>query len=339
DNARAIGNPFRTGFLLNKAIEKVSRERNLPLFQCNWTGASGLFTSYQSVVNRCTGDYFSPDPKKDKPHHKTKAFTHAGYQAALLTGSLVWPDHDEYDPTIELTRRIDTVRRAVSGGGMVAYKIPKKLHPEIAALFYEDGEIIRPLAPGVLTEDCLFSNSQTIGILKARAPLPNRTAVFHVVNIDGPQSDHGKRLDTVVTVDNYRNASGLMQPYPGQWPVPEEGLYVYDSFSGTGQLMPEEGYTVYIEGFRDALLQVSPIVNGWSVIGRTDKYLSAAVVEILENTTKTLRIKLNEGGAFAVYSSHKAPVCEEVTFVDKGNGLYQAKMPAGKQNVVLTLTR
>jgi len=339
DNSHAVGNPYRTGFLLNKAIEIVSRERNLPLFQCNWTSAPGLFNSYQSVVNRCTGDYFSPDMDRNKVHHKTKSFTHAGYQAALLTGSLVWPDHDEYNPDNALTRRIDTVRRALSGGGMVAYRIPEKLHPEIAALFYADGEIIRPLAPGVLTEDCLFTDGKTIGILKARSPLANRTAVFHVVNIDGPASNPGRRLETVVTVDNYRNASGLMQPYNGEWPVPEEGLYIYDNFSGTGQLMPKEGCPVVIEGFCDALLQVSPIMNGWSVIGRTDKYLSAAVVEILENSMQTLCIKLLEAGPFAVYSSHKAPTCRGITFVDKGNSLYQAELPVGRKNLVLTLKR
>jgi hypothetical protein len=336
DNSKAIGNPFRTGFLLNKGAEIVSRERNLPLFQCNWTSAAGLFTSYQSVVNRCTGDYYSPE--QGGKHHSTKSFTHDGYKAALLTGSLVWPDHDEYDPEVALTRRIDSVRRAVSGGGMVVYNIPEKLHPEIGAVFYQDGEIIRPLAPGVLTTDSLFGNIRSNPILKARAPLSNQTAVFHIVNVDGPKSESGRTLKTRITLENYQNASGLMQPNPGQWPIPEEGLYAYDNFAGTGRVMDGE-YPVSLEGFVDALIQVGPIQQGWSVIGRTDKYLSAATVEVIEVSEKRLKIKLLEAGPFAIYSANGPPKCNDVSFRDTGNGLYKADLPVAGKAMELTLKR
>ena len=87
------------------------------------------------------------------------------------------------------------------------------------------------------------------------------------------------------------------------------------------------------------LLQLSPIVDGWSIIGRTDKYLSAAAVEVLARDKNTLKLKLHEAGPFAVYSKDGAPQAKGATFVDAGNGLYKANLPVGQPGKVLDITR
>jgi hypothetical protein len=97
--------------------------------------------------------------------------------------------------------------------------------------------------------------------------------------VDGDLSDDQPAVSGRITAEDYRDASGMMQPYPGRWAVPNEGLLVYDVYAKSAQKLVD-AYEVSIQGFDDLLLQVSPIQNGWSVIGRTDKYLPAATMAV-----------------------------------------------------------
>jgi len=113
---------------------------------------------------------------------------------------------------------------------------------------------------------------------------------------------------------------------------------MFEQFTGRGQVMGEE-YKARFAGFKDQLIQVSPIQNGWSVIGRTDKYLSAAAVRILSCDNRTLKIKLHEAGPLGVYSSKGKPKAKDLQFEDAGNGLYKADIPIGELNKAIVIER
>ena len=54
-------------------------------------------------------------------------------------------------------------------------------------------------------------------------------------------------------------------------------------------------------GFGDRLLQLSPVENGWAVIGRTDKYLAAAAVTAIKATRQSITVKLHESGPLGIW--------------------------------------
>jgi len=265
-----------------------------------------------------------------------------GYLAAAYSGHLVWPDHDHIAPMGNVAGRMDCVRRAMSGGGMFLYQVPKKFEQPVSGVCYQDGLMLRPLAPATATVDNLFRSIRAPKLFIAMAPLANKSAVFHVLNLDGP--DLGSKLpdppehEGRISLSDYQNAGGMIQPYPGLWEVPEEGLYMYEQFTGKGQLFGKE-YKPKFAHLTDQLIQLSPIVDGWSIVGRTDKYLSAAAVEVLARDKDSLKIKLHEAGPFAVYSRDGAPRAKGATFVDSGNGLYKADMPIGELNKTVLIER
>jgi hypothetical protein len=130
----------------------------------------------------------------------------------------------------------------------------------------------------------------------------------------------------------------MLQPYPGRQPLPPEGLVFYDAFSGKGGRLEKE-YVFELSGLADRLVQLAPITKGWAVVGRTDKYLSAAAVEVLAADDRELKIKLIEAGPLAVWSGKGAPKAEGLEFTDAGNGLYKADLPVGERNRIVTLVR
>jgi hypothetical protein len=130
----------------------------------------------------------------------------------------------------------------------------------------------------------------------------------------------------------------MMQPYPGKWKVPDEGLVVYDWYAGKAQKLKEK-YRFGLKGFSDRLLHLCPIRKGWAVIGRTDKYLSPAAVEIVSASQEELKLRLVESGPFAVWTAAGVPSSEGILFKDKGNGLWEADLEPGRRNIVITLSR
>jgi hypothetical protein len=90
---------------------------------------------------------------------------------------------------------------------------------------------------------------------------------------------------------------------------------------------------------RDWVVQLSPIKKGWSVIGRSDKFLSAAAVTKLDIQADHVSLTLHESGPFAIYSADGAPKSDTAEFKSLGNGLYIADLPVGKENAAVTITR
>ena len=131
----------------------------------------------------------------------------------------------------------------------------------------------------------------------------------------------------------------MIQPYPGEWEVPAEGLLVYDHQTKSAKRLPKDGYGVELAGFGAHLIQFSPIQNGWSVIGRTDKYLSAAAVEILECGKKKLKLKRHESGPLAIWVEKGTPKAKGVKFADQGNGLFVANLPVKAESPVITIKK
>ena len=169
------------------------------------------------------------------------------------------------------------------------------------------------------------------------APLAGGSAAVVVYNLFGKGRETAT-LKASVTAADYASAGGMVQPYQGDWKVPEEGLLVYDWQTGKGQKL-SDAYTFEMAGFADRLVHLCPIRNGWAVVGRTDKYLSPAAAEVVGQTDSQLTFRLAESGPVAVWTAKGTVSADGLVFRDAGGGLWTADMPIGRKNVELTVTR
>lgn len=315
-----IANPYKAHALMFQAFEEVSDEQFNGMINCNWHLAPNLFHLKNSVVGRCSEDYKPGKLVRGKTHH------FYSYAAMPWMGQVAWGDHDMFHSGDKKYGRLMAASKALSGAPVYISDGPKECDmTAIAPLCYADGKIIRPLAPGAPIYDDVFFQLNQGEAFRVMAPLKNKIAVFSGTNIESKPTT----VTATFTPAMYTQASGLIQPYPGEWKVPKEGLVYYDIYAQKGGEFDKPLHFELTE-FTDCLLQVSPIENGWSLIGRTDKYLCGAAVDILENSTAKLVIRLPEKGPVAIYSTSGTPQLEGVEFKDLGNNIYQANLPQGE---------
>lgn len=168
---------------------------------------------------------------------------------------------------------------------------------------------------------CHFKQWDDPSLYRAIAPLPNQSAAIAIYNF------HDERtLSTTITPEDYTHAAAMLQPYQGPWSIPPDGLIAHSWRSGKVERL-EGGKDVTISGFHDRLLQLSPIRHGWSVIGRTNKYLSAAGVDVVEYNDSSIKVNMSEPGTLTVWSSQGKPSATGVDFEQVKEKLYSAQIP------------
>ena len=123
---------------------------------------------------------------------------------------------------------------------------------------------------------------------------------------------------------DYEHAGELLLPHAGAWEAPEEGLLVYDRESQSVVSLGE-GFETEVPNFGAKLYLLYPQRKGWAIIGRSDKYLPAAAVELGEVSDERISFALLESGPLMVWSKNGAPKMEGLTFESLGNSLYRAE--------------
>jgi hypothetical protein len=128
----------------------------------------------------------------------------------------------------------------------------------------------------------------------------------------------------------------MIQPYPGLWPVPKDGLLVYDWQAGTARELGG-GLEVALKGFDYQVIQMSPIEEGVSIIGRVDKHLPAAAVKSVAREGSGVEVTLVEGGPLGLWLRKGHPEADGVDFEDRGNGLFVSRMPVAPGEVAMRI--
>ena len=111
----------------------------------------------------------------------------------------------------------------------------------------------------------------------------------------------------------------------GYGEIPEEGILLYNSYDKTAEVLLED-YHFELETREDKLFQLSPIINGWSVIGRPDKYLSAGTYKLLNISPNELSLKMVEDGTLLIWCKNNKPVSENFDFKLLSNNLWEGKI-------------
>ncbi len=187
------------------------------------------------------------------------------------------------------------VSKAMSGAPIYLSDAPDDFVEEmVMPLCMKDGKLYRPLAPAVpLPESVTLSALSEAKAYRVIAPLANGAAAIVAYNLMSPTP--AEAVKTQITAADYTHAGSFIQPAVAAWKIPKEGLVYYDWYEGKGGLL-NDGYSIELKGFSDRFVQLSPVVKGWSVVGCTDKYLSAAAVETIAYAKDKLKIIMAEPG-------------------------------------------
>ena len=317
---------------MSEALENAVKKR-MPqgMINCMSQGTPQVLGTRCSAVSRVSIDY------KLKDLAKAKAHIEQSYVNTLFQGQSVWPDHDMFHSSDPDCGELMAISKAMSGAPIYLSDNPDDFCAAfIRPLAFQDGELLRPLAPGFPLPDSVMMDVYKGGkAFRVIAPLANKCAALVTYNLSHPGE---QTVKTEITAADYPHASGMIQPYEGPWDLPKEGLVVFDWRMGSGQKL-DTPYSVELTGFSDRLLLLAPIENDWAVIGARDKYLSPVAVKAVDASSEKLTIEMVEGGPLVIWSGKGTPTAEGIVAKDLGNGFWQFDLPVTESSQQILLTR
>lgn len=317
-NYQGTDNAVRAAVCCSQAFERASAAQVDGVINCMAHGPVSAFNTCLSAVTRCSEDYRVNDEWRAKAH------LHNSYQNMLWLGPTVWGDHDMFHSSDTFAGRMMAVSKAVSGGPVYLSDDPDDFDPELVQpLCWEDGRLLRPSAPAVplprsvMTDPFEGGEPYVVG-----APLPNGAAAIVAYNLTEPTEPVSGRI----TAEDWRSALGRLDP-DRRSHRPEgtarrrasspEDIVLYDWYAHKAVLL-EDGWDYELEGFEDRFVLLCRVRNGWAVIGRTDKYLSPAGVEVLYVGQEEIILRCREAGTVTLWREGK---------------LQEADMPAGTRRI------
>lgn len=300
----------------NIALEENCVDKDLQFLNCIAQQNFNVFNQKYSSLIRSSVDYKTTKDRLDVTLVQN-------FSNAFWLGHTHWLDQDMFFANFKETAKLMAVSRAVSGGPIYLSDEPQNIdNTVLKPLTYDDGRILGTLAPGVPLPESLMQDPYFEGqAFRVIAPLKNKTATILAVNLNQDDKD----VTASISLKDYPFAGGMIQPYEGLWNIPKEGVLLYDNYAGAASILKED-YKFELGSRKERLFQLSPIQNGWSIIGRPDKYLSASGFKLLEIDEKTIKIKMIEDGPLMLWSDNKIPYSENFEFIKLDNGLWRGKL-------------
>lgn len=295
-NYQGTGNAVEAATCSSQAFERAAAAQVNGVINCMAHGPVSVSNTCLSAVTRCSEDYELNNAWRAKAH------LHNSYQNMLWLGPTVWGDHDMFHSSDTFAGRMMAVSKAVSGGPVYLSDNPDDFNPDhILPLCDDDGRLFRPLAPAVpLPGSAKIDPFEDEQPYVAAAPLSNGAAVIVAYNLTEPTTPVRGSID----IHDYKDAAGLLTRETVNWSEPEEGVIVYDWYNQTAEELTGS-WNYQLDELEDRLLLLCPIQHGIAVIGRTDKYLSPATVDVLEVTEQHIFVRSREEGELKVWNEGK----------------------------------
>jgi hypothetical protein len=325
-----IDNPVQAAVNNQRAYQAAAQRHLGGTINCMAQYPVGVFHSGESTMTRSSVDY----TKWDMQIGRRILFDAFGNAPWL--GHTVWGDHDMFHSSDPIQGQRFCLAHALSGGTIYLSDRADHIAAEaVLPLCYRDGRLLRPLAPAAPLTDSLFVDALSgFQAYRVVAPLPNGVAAVAVYNLSRTKAD----VEGVIRPEDYAEASNMLQPYPGAWQIPPEGLLLYDWYAQTAaRLEGEQRFPM--RDYSDRYVLLCPIEDGWALIGRPDKYLSPAAVEVTRRGPAELTLRMAEGGPLAVWSAYGAVRSDDASFRDAGGGLWVADVAAGQPEHVVRVYR
>jgi len=313
-------------------LEEAVRQYSGGIINCMAHSLPCVFNTKYSAVTRSSIDYKVGKESRGKSHLLQS------YSNTLWIGQSVWGDHDMFHSSDPAAGKVMAISKAMSGAPVYLSDNPKDFIAEyIEPLCYVDGLLLRPLAPACPLPDSVFIAPMREKLpYRVIAPLSGGAAAIVAYNLYHPAPE--QPIKASVTTQDYTEAGCMIQPYAGKWKLPKEGLVAYDWYARKTVKL-DKPYAFELRGFTDRLIHLLPVRKGWAAIGRIDKYLSPAAVEIVSVSHDELTIKMVESGPLGIYLAQGVPSASNVSFTDAGNGLWIADIEKGSKNKVITIRR
>lgn len=329
DLYRGTANPVRAMRANNEALEAAAHKFNIPLLNCiAQPNINSLQTKY-SALTRSSPDY----NQKDKD--KNKCNTYQSFANHLWMGQTVWGDLDMFHSHDTRDVKPMAIARAISGGPVYISDEPSKIVSEVLVPFaYADGQLLRTAAPATLLPESFFIHPfRDDNVFRVLAPMEDGVAAIALFNF----TESGHALSSGFTAKDYSHAGELLQPNNAPWTVPADGLLVYDRETQSVVELAD-GFSTEVANFDAKLFLLYPKDKGWAVIGRSDKYLPAAAVDVQSISQQQLSFTLKESGPLMIYSEFGAPKMQGASFRSVGPDLYLADLPvsSGAREIVVT---
>jgi hypothetical protein len=322
--------PVRAANNNQQALEQACARHMDGLINCMAHNSQNLFNTRISAVTRCSEDYAKGKEDRARRH------LHNSYANIVWIGHTVWGDHDMFHSNDPASGRIMALSKAMSGGPVYLSDAPGKFElSNISPLCFEDGELLRPIAPAAPLPDSLFVDPFVeANPYRAIAPLPNRCAAVVAYNLTEPVVP----VSGAFTAEDYTQAGAMTQLPAQKWEIPEEGLVLYDWEKQTAMRL-DSPYEFALEKFSDIFALICPIQNGWSLIGRTDKFLSPSAVKLFECTEDRMILRMNETGPLAIYSERGTITAGDCPVEKAGENLWIVRPEAGERDRLMVLDR
>ena len=308
-----------------QAMEAAARLHMDGLINCMAMNSVCIFNTRIGGVTRCSEDYHQGDLPRVRRH------VYNSFGNIPWIGQTVWGDHDMYH-SCEPYGRMMAASKALAGGPVFLSDAASDFVPaRIMPLCYEDGEVLRPLAPGAPLPKSLFIDPYAEPEpFRVIAPLSHGAAAMAVYNLTEPEAP----VSGEIRAEDYAHAGAMMQPTPQTWDAPAEGLIAYDWYGRQAHKL-DEPHPFTLDGFSDLLFLLIPIRHGWGVIGRDDKFLSPVALDVCHVAPDRVVLRVKEGGPVRIWRASGRPSCTGCEFELVGNGLWRAEMPAGEHEVLL----
>ncbi|MCU0786637.1 MAG: hypothetical protein MUC91_00360 [Verrucomicrobia bacterium] len=320
------GNAVHSAHQNNQALETACQAHGMALLNCISQCNVNLFNTRKSVISRA-----SVDVKLDNDN---MARTVQSFANNMWWGDILFGDLDMYHTSNAKTAQFLTVARAISGGPVYISDPPPEFEAAlIRPLIFNDGRLVRALAPAVPLPESLFrgagANDRCYRVI---APTRHGSCAIAAFNFS-PSAE----LGGTVSKDDYRHAAAKEQPYHGLWSIPEEGLVVYDREAEKGVRLDAD-YSYSVNRMKGKIFNLAPISQEWAVIGRADKYLGGCTYTIGRTSETSLELTLDESGPLLVYQRDHRITVPEGKVTPLGEGFYRVDLPVGERNKRLTIT-
>ncbi len=316
------------------------------LINCMAQNGMIFFNAKNSSVMRVSVDYFKGKPNTAKSH------LYQSYHNTIWLSNIYWPDHDMFHSSDKTAAMDMAISKAISGGPVYLSDDPNDFNHELAkALCFDDGMLLRPLAPAVPTPESIFDKplANAKNAYRVIAPLKNGAVAVMMHNLSqvpdkNPQFRAGMSLTSAkdqvdadpvipqkawVDLDDYKFASSMVRPTTEEWSVPERELIWFDWHEQKGGVLRTREEFTITKPLQGKLILLVPVRQGWGFVGLSKKFLSPVSVDYFEIITNDAYlaehcvIKFRDPGEFVIYLDGGKPLAKGIKFEYLGNNFWK----------------
>ena len=224
-----------------QSMENAANRDLNGLINCMAHNPVCIFNTRYSAITRSSMDYRVGDAPKSR-HHLWQSFNNTPWLSQT-----VWGDHDMFHSSDPYSGRMMAVSKAMSGAPVYLSDNPDKFVREyILPLGYQDGELLRPFAPGgPLPESLLIQPMEEKLPYRVVAPFQDGSAAIVVYNLYSNikfdywtkttgETEIPATVKGYISPDDYTHAADMVQPFTGKWQIPAGGLVAWDWYERKG---------------------------------------------------------------------------------------------------------